>query len=356
MRRVVATACLVVLASGILSAVALHGRQPWARPQIVDLTAGATADAPLTASAPPPAAVAPSDPAAVALPDAARPAAVAAGAPTAVAPEPFAAFTPPAYTTTGPSGPIWAVVIGINDYPGSTGDLADAVTDAADMHAALNRYGIDDSHIVDFRDQAASAAAIAGAVDWLATTAGPDATAVFFYAGHIRKIDSDTEAIIAADGELVTDQALADRLAGLASADAWFVLAACYAGGFTELLGPGRVLTAAADADSLAYESSTYGRSYLGEYLVNRALVQGQTAPTVQSAVAYAQANLAEDHPERMLTQFDSAGHVINLDRRTPPTSPNPNPSPNAPPTSPSPPPAPGTPPRCTSVLGLLCP
>ena len=355
MRRVVATACLVVLVSGVISAIAMHGRAPGTRPEVVELTAGANGGAPLAAAAAPPAAIAPSD---ATLHDAARPAVANpsdSAAPTATAIEAFAAFTPPAYTTTGPSGPVWAVLIGINDYPGSHGDLADAVTDAADMHAALNRYGVDDGHIVDLRDHAASAAAIVGAADWLAATAGPDATAVFFYAGHIRKVDADTEAIIAADGELVTDQALADRLAGLSSADAWFVLAACYAGGFTELLGPGRVLTAAADADSLAYESATYGRSYMGEYLVNQALVEGRAAPTVQSAVAYAQARLAQDHPDRMLTQFDSAGHVINLDRRP---APSPAP-PTNPPTNPNPPPAPAPgapPPKCTSVFGLLCP
>jgi hypothetical protein len=45
--------------------------------------------------------------------------------------------------------------------------------------------------------------------------------------------------------------------------DAWITLATRFAGGFTELLAPGRVLTAASPDGQLAYESRTLAHSYL---------------------------------------------------------------------------------------------
>jgi len=56
-------------------------------------------------------------------------------------------------------------------------------------------------------------------------------------------------------------------------------MAACYGGGFTELMAPGRILTAAADANSLAYENESFGRSYLDEYLIHQALLESRKDP-----------------------------------------------------------------------------
>ena len=52
----------------------------------------------------------------------------------------------------------------------------------------------------------------------------------------------------------------------------------------------GMVMTATAavfaDASSLAYESSTYGRSYLGEFMVERAMRNGWAAGSIEQAFA----------------------------------------------------------------------
>jgi hypothetical protein len=229
---------------------------------------------------------------------------------------------------------VWAVVIGIDDYPGERYDLRSATADARDLVAALLRVGVPADQVLALYDRAATADAILGAVDWLVTNADPEDTVVFLYAGHVRELDLDTEAMVTADAGWITDWYLADRFAPLRSRDAWFVLAACYGGGFDELLAPGRVLTAAAGPDELAYESDGYGRSYLAEFLLRRALVEGRAGdPTVQGAVAWAMAQLAEQHPNRQIWSRDEAGHVISLDgiRRDPAPAPEPEAAPTAP-------------------------
>jgi hypothetical protein len=146
---------------------------------------------------------------------------------------------------------------------------------------------------------------------------------------------------------------LGQHLESLLAHDAWIVMASCYGGGFTELLRPGRVLTAAAGADDLAYENDAYGRSYLGEYLVRRGMLLHAAGPTAQQAFQYAQDALQQEHPDRVLTEVDESTAPVSLDgvhrdQVPPPTQPAPPPT-----TAPSaPPPAP--PPK-SCVLVVVC-
>ena len=287
---------------------------------------------------------------------------------------------------------VYALVVGINDYPGTDRDLRSAVADADVMVKALNRFNVPPSNILELLDGQATGSAIANGVDWLVNVAGPDSTAVFFYSGHGRKVTSSTEAIVGSDGVAIADYALASMFAPLQARDAWFVIAACYGGGFDELVEPGRIVTAAADRNSIAWENDSFGQSYLGEYLVRRGLLEGKAGgPTVQQAFSWAQASIQKDAPDRTLTQFDASTAPISLDgvaRTTvPPTAPverdypaaGPGPAPPAgpqpppssqpptqpaptspPPTSPppttsSPPTTAPPPPPCGNILGLGC-
>ena len=203
-----------------------------------------------------------------------------------------------------PAGGVWAVVIGIDDYPGTGSDLRSAVADAGDVDAALARYGVPTERRLVLTNGQARAATIETALDWLVAHASADATAVLFYAGHVRKLD-DAEAIVGADGDVVLDGEVASRLARLQAHRAWIAIAACYGGGFTEALAPGRILTAAADADGLAYENATYGRSYLVEYMVRRAMLGGAADDSIEQAFAWAADSLRRDHPDRVPFQID---------------------------------------------------
>src|SRR4051812_33864707 len=212
----------------------------------------------------------------------------------------------PAFSAVVPSGGTWAVIIGINDYPGSQWDLRSADADANDANAAMLALGVAPDHVLNLRDGQATTGAILRAESWLVAHSSPDAVAVFFYAGHARKLSGSTEAILGADGNLLTDAQLANRLSGLRAHRTWIAMAACFGGGFTEMLAPGRVLTAAADANSLAYDNIRFGRSYMAEYLVRQGLAEGKAWNSVQAAFNYSVAALSRDYPNRLPVEVEA--------------------------------------------------
>lgn len=278
----------------------------------------------------------------------------------------------PRAPTTEAAKTVFGLIIGINDYPGTTSDLEGAVPDAEDMADALAMYGVPAANVHTLLDADAGTPQINDALSWIDEATQPDSTVVIFYAGHVRKISDQTEAIVAADGGVLPDWYLAKQLETLPAHNVWIVMAACYGGGFTELMAPGRILTAAADANSLAYENDSFGRSYLDEYLIHQGLLEHKAdGPTAQQAFTYAQAGLQRDYPDRTLTEIDDATAAISLDgvpRAAPPGTdgsgstgdatlpgvPSPGDAPPGPPSPPSGPPDP--PPPCRNLLGLFCP
>jgi len=245
---------------------------------------------------------------------------------------PAAPTAPPPAALHAPAiarqGGVWAVVIGIDDYPGTRSDLRASVADANEVDLALARYGVPGDRRLVIRNTQASARTIADSLRWLVSHASTDATVVFFYAGHVRKLSARTEAIVAADGRLLTDASMASLLAPLASHKVWIAMASCYGGGFDELLAPGRILTGAADANHLAYENSTYGHSYLVEYMVKRAMNEGQAPESVERSFAWAADALRREHPSRVPFQADELDGELSLGHAPPRVTPAPAPAP----------------------------
>jgi hypothetical protein len=207
---------------------------------------------------------------------------------------------------------VFAVVVGINDYSTHT-DLSYAVADARDVNLALDRFGVPGANRMVLTDRQATRSRLAQALEWLVRSAGPEDTAVVFYAGHVGKASSTTEALVLADGQAMTDAELAYALRPLAASRAWIVIAGCYGGGFTEVLAPGRILTAAAGANAQAYENTALGRSYLVEYMVHRAWLEGRADATVEAAFVWAVDELRREHPDRVPVQIDHAVGSLRL-------------------------------------------
>jgi hypothetical protein len=280
---------------------------------------------------------------------------------------PPAALTSPPVAGAGTGTGTWAVIIGIDDYPGSNHDLGAAKNDAAAVHAALARLGTPADQMLVLHDGQARLDVMRAAVGWLNDHAGPDAVAVFFFAGHVRKLAPGSEAMATAEGASFTDKELAHRLSRLPARRAWIGIAGCYGGGFTEVVAPGRVLTGAAPANEIAYENSAFGRSYMVEYMVQRAIIEGRAPQTVQTAFQYAADAIARDYPGRQPVQVDNSDGALALGTSSPPSSapqPQAGPAP-APPqgppdagTPPSPPPSsppPPSPPPKQCFLGMVC-
>ena len=233
-------------------------------------------------------------------------------APKAVAPP--AAISDSSVAAQGAQQPgTWAVVIGVNDYPGTQDDLQSAVNDANDVVEALGMFGVADDHMIVLRDGQVTNHTLLDAVGWLAAHASPDAVAGFFYAGHTRKTTAGNEEIVTSDGSSVSDSQLASALSHVVANRSWVAIAACYGGGFNEVLRPGRVLTAAADANSLAYENSSIGRSYMVYYMIRQAIINGHASATVQTAFNYAVNRISQEHPGREPIEMDNGDGALDL-------------------------------------------
>ena len=280
------------------------------------------------------------------------------------------------YASGPKDGGVWAVIVGVDDYPGDDADLRAAVADARDVDSALAAYGVPTSHRLLLLDQQATADNIRGALAWMADRASADSTIVFFYSGHVRQMAGDPdrdgevidEAIVGADGDNVHDGQVADLLRGTDARSGWIGIAACYGAGFDDVLAPGRILTAAAGENDIAYENSSLGHSYMVEYMVRRAMLQGQAPGSVQEAFAWARAQIARDYPNRQPTLLDRSRGPVVLGRATaapPATAPERKPAPSPPPPErKEPQPTPAAPPptapepqpggqACAKVLGV---
>lgn len=258
-------------------------------------------------------------------------------------------------------GEVFALLIGINDYPGRGSDLRSAVADAQTLDAALDGFGVPDGNRVMLRDGQARRADVVAAVESLVAQGGAGSTLVLSYTGHVRKLDRDTEALVLADGEMLTDAELGALLAPAAAQRMWLLLATCYADGFTELLAPGRVLTAAAGANELAYENTALNGSYLVHYLVREGWLLGAAGPSVQEAFAYADSSLARDHPRHRPILRDGYGRPLILGPGDPTSAAGQAPPTPAEPSDPgtgsaaTPPPSTPPPEEESCLLGILC-
>ena len=89
------------------------------------------------------------------------------------------------FGTGGPSNGRYALLVGIDDYPGTGSDLRGPIEDARIMQRVLvERFGFDPANIVTLNDADATRQNIAQGVAQHLGQAGPDGVAVLFYSGH----------------------------------------------------------------------------------------------------------------------------------------------------------------------------
>jgi hypothetical protein len=114
----------------------------------------------------------------------------------------------------------------------------------------------------------------------------------------------------------------------------------------------------------LAYESSDLRRSYLVEYVVHEAMLEGRADASVESAFAWGVGALRREHPDRMPVQFDEVPGELSLGTAAPlpapgqgtPPTPSTTTSTTRPPPSKGPPPEPNR--SCILTVGstVRCP
>ena len=111
---------------------------------------------------------------------------------TTYAPDDFGSYTlrvegepPPAPRPSGYPSERYALLVGIDDYPGSGNDLRGPVNDVSLIREVLTgRFGFAEENILTLIDEQATRANVANGIVQHLGQAGPEGAAVFFFSGH----------------------------------------------------------------------------------------------------------------------------------------------------------------------------
>jgi hypothetical protein len=135
---------------------------------------------------------------------------------------------------------VFAVMVGISDYPGSGNDLPLTAEDARKLQQALQRQGTLAAESVILTDGQATRAAVRQAFQRVAAVAGPNDLFLFFYSGHGNQVrgqvnatepDGKNETIEMVDGA-ITDEELNTMFQQVRSSTSLLILDSCFSGGF----------------------------------------------------------------------------------------------------------------------------
>lgn len=161
------------------------------------------------------------------------------------------------FDNSGPSDGRYALLVGIDDYPGQGSDLRGPVRDAEIIRDVLvERYGFDQEKVVMLTDAQATRENIANGIVQHLGQAGPDGVAVFFYSGHGTQVGANIGLTGALDPEprgdgdealyiygytdessLLVDEELGYLMETLEAGRALVLVDACFSGEITR--GPG---------------------------------------------------------------------------------------------------------------------
>jgi hypothetical protein len=222
---------------------------------------------------------------------------------------------PSAYAATGTVGaPLpnggkrYAIVIGINDYPGSSYDLQYCVADAGLVADVLmDIYNFDS--VKKITDTAATYDNIQDEVAELAGTAGPKDEVVFFFSGHGAKgkvndgdrSNVDQSIVVWDSGSwgYIWDGNLKDWFSGFEANRIIFIFDSCLSGGMSVLNAPGRIVNMACSANGVSYEGDWGGgHGQFTYYFAEEGMLYGSAdvraddgVVTDEEAFDYAKAN-----------------------------------------------------------------
>ncbi len=135
---------------------------------------------------------------------------------------------------------VFAVMVGISDYPGTGNDLPLTAEDARKLQQALQRQGTLAAESVILTDGQATRANVRQAFQRVAAAAGPNDLFLFFYSGHGNQVrgtvsttepDGKNETIEMVDGA-ITDDELNTMFQQVRSSTSLLILDSCFSGGF----------------------------------------------------------------------------------------------------------------------------
>jgi hypothetical protein len=222
------------------------------------------------------------------------------------------------------------LIIGINDYAGSTRDNIGSYQDATSLRSYLLGLGWRSDHILLLGNRQATRSRIVQGLQWLASKSDSGSTAVFHYSGHERPYSNDVDgdgeardvALWAADNKLLVDGDLGRLLDDVRASKMWLNFAVCRAGGFNDAgtIKPGRIVTYSSPETELSYEDPEVSHSVFGYFSIvegmrsRQADTNGDGVTTVQEAFAYARPRVIERTGDRQHPKLsDSYGSSFSL-------------------------------------------
>ena len=212
-------------------------------------------------------------------------------------------------------GKKYAIVVGINNYPGSSSDLQYTVADANEMkNVLLNTYKFD--KVILLTDSGATKTTISNAVNTIKHDAKSGDEVVFFFSGHGAKgkaDDYDTnnvdQAIVVQENgkfAFIWDGELVQWFTGFETNRIIFIFDSCLAGGMSVLKAPERVVCMASTINGMSLEGAAWGGGhgqftyYFAEEGMQMALADVRPPDkkvTVEEAFDYANANCKSQAP-----------------------------------------------------------
>ncbi len=184
-----------------------------------------------------------------------------------------------------PAANHWAVIVGINDYMGSTRDLDGSVGDAKLLYRMLRGHGWKKRNMRLLLDHDATAKRIKKSLRWLAERTNKRSTVIVHYAGHEMPFYSDRDgdgeyrdvALWTADNRYIYDGHLGRLLGKVKAKRMWINMAACRAGGFDDrgTIKKGRVVTYSSPEEQLSYEDPSEKHSVFGLFTLRKGMKKG---------------------------------------------------------------------------------
>ena len=164
----------------------------------------------------------------------------------------------------------WAVLVGINNYPGWSSDLPWSVNEIKSFKKTLlNGGNWEESHIVTLFDENATSENIFAALEWLSSMEDKNDVSVFYFAGHGSKtMDGER---ISVYNNVIYDKELDEKLSNL-DGRIVVILDSCFSGGFIEELGKkNRIVMTACGKNEPTYQVDELESGIFG-YFVNKCL------------------------------------------------------------------------------------
>jgi hypothetical protein len=193
----------------------------------------------------------------------------------------------------------WALIIGLNDYAGSTASNVGSRQDAESLTTYLEKLHWRKDHILLIRDLQGSASHILQAMQWLASKTTSNSIVIFHYAGHENWTsanqgdgESRNVAIWAADNHLIYDGTVGKYLGKVRAKQMWIDFATCRAAGFNDagMRKAGRIITYSSTANELSYEDADLHHSVFGWYSIVQGMVNKHADANKDGKVAVEEA------------------------------------------------------------------